>query len=89
MNGLKDEEFETTDVYQWLLGHSYEYGYILRYPHDKVALTQNDSCNIFRYVGKENALKMLNQNICLEELTNSYWHFKQNKYTERELNRYR
>ena len=48
VNGLKDEEFETTDVYQWLLGHSYEYGYILRYPHDKVALTQNDSCNIFR-----------------------------------------
>lgn len=72
VNGLKDEEFETTDVYQWLLGHSYEYGYILRYPHDKVALTQNDSCNIFRYVGKENALKMHNQNICLEELTNSY-----------------
>ena len=72
VNGLKDEEFETTDVYQWLLEHSYEYGYILRYPHDKVALTQNDSCNIFRYVGKKNALKMHNQNICLEELTNSY-----------------
>ena len=35
VNGLKDEEFETTDVYQWLLEHSYEYGYILRYPHDK------------------------------------------------------
>ena len=33
---------------------------------------ENDSCNIFRYVGKENALKMHNQNICLEELTNSY-----------------
>lgn len=72
VNGLKDEEFETTDIYQWLLEHSYEYGYILRYPHDKVALTQNDSCNIFRYVGKKNALKMHNQNICLEELTNSY-----------------
>ena len=72
VSGLKDEEFETTDVYQWLLEHSYEYGYILRYPHDKVALTQNDSCNIFRYVGKKNALKMHNQNICLEELTNSY-----------------
>ena len=72
VSGLKDEEFETTDVYQWLLEHSYEYGYILRYPPDKVALTQNDSCNIFRYVGKKNALKMHNQNICLEELTNSY-----------------
>ena len=40
---------ETTDVYQWILGHSYEYGYILRYPHDKVALTQNDSCNTVSY----------------------------------------
>ena len=66
----KDVEFVSTDVYQWLLGHSYEYGYILRYPHDKVALTQNDSCNIFRYVGKENAQKMHNQNLCLEELNN-------------------
>ncbi len=70
VSGLKDEEFETTEVYQWLLEHSYEYGYILRYPHDKVALTQNESCNIFRYVGKDNALKMHNQNLCLEELTN-------------------
>ena len=70
VSGLEDEEFETTEVYQWLLEHSYEYGYILRYPHDKVALTQNESCNIFRYVGKDNALKMHNQNLCLEELTN-------------------
>ena len=64
------EEFETTDVYQWLLEHSYEYGYVLRYPSDKVTITQKESCNIFRYVGKENAQKMHNQNLCLEELNN-------------------
>ena len=72
VNGIKDVEFVSTDVYQWLLEHSYEYGYVLRYPSDKVTITQKESCNIFRYVGKENALKMHNQNICLEELTNSY-----------------
>ena len=36
---------------------SYEYGYVLRYPSDKVTITQKESCNIFRYVGKENAQK--------------------------------
>ncbi len=40
VNGIKDDEFVSTDVYQWLLGHSYEYGYVLRYPHDKVAITK-------------------------------------------------
>ena len=48
----------------------YEYGYVLRYPSDKVTITQKESCNIFRYVGKENAQKMHNQNLCLEELNN-------------------
>ena len=66
----KDVEFVSTDVYQWLLEHSYEYGYVLRYPSDKVTITQKESCNIFRYVGKENAQKMHNQNLCLEELNN-------------------
>ena len=70
VNGIKDVDFVSTDVYQWLIEHSYEYGYVLRYPTDKVSITQKDSCNIFRYVGKENALKMHNQNICLEELNN-------------------
>ena len=58
------------NVYQLLLEHSYEYGYVLRYPSDKVTITQKESCNIFRYVGKENAQKMHNQNLCLEELNN-------------------
>lgn len=70
VNGIKDVEFVSTDVYQWLLEHSYEYGYVLRYPSDKVTITQEESCNIFRYVGKENAQKMHNQNLCLEELNN-------------------
>ena len=55
VNGIKDVEFVSTDVYQWLLEHSYEYGYVLRYPSDKSIITQKESCNIFRYVGKENA----------------------------------
>lgn len=40
VNGIKDVEFVSTDVYQWLLEHSYEYGYVLRYPSDKVTITQ-------------------------------------------------
>lgn len=70
VSGMKDVEFVSTDVYQWLVAHCYEYGYVLRYPSDKVAITQKESCNIFRYVGKENAKKMHDQNLCLEELNN-------------------
>ena len=42
VNGIKDVEFISTDVYQWLLEHSYEYGYVLRYPSDKVTITQKE-----------------------------------------------
>lgn len=44
------------------------YGFILRYPEDKESTTlMSGSKNIYRYVGKDNALKMRSYNMCLEE----------------------
>ena len=48
--------------------HSYEYGFILRYPADKVEVTGHEySPTTFRYVGKEIATILRNQNLALEE----------------------
>lgn len=44
------------------------YGFILRYPEDKEDITHlNPSDTIYRYVGKENAVKMRSFGMCLEE----------------------
>lgn len=65
--GISEDQFESTQTYQWLIQHSYEYGFVLRYPEDKVELTQQNSATIFRYVGKELAKTLHDNNLCLEE----------------------
>lgn len=53
---------------QWLMKHSWEYGFILRYPDDKTNLTGiiYEPWH-YRYVGKEAAKSIYEQGICLEE----------------------
>ncbi len=47
------------------------YGFVLRYPSDKTALTRrNGSDTLYRYTGKENAVKMRAYDMCLEEYNN-------------------
>jgi D-alanyl-D-alanine carboxypeptidase len=56
---------------QWLMSNSYQYGFILRYPTDKVAYTGIDyEPWHFRYVGVEAATFMHDNNLCLEEFYN-------------------
>jgi len=63
-----DSSQEKTAVQKWLIEHSWEYGFILRYPTDK-----SDITGIiyepwhYRYVGKEAAAEIHEQGICLEE----------------------
>lgn len=65
---LLDEAQERTHVQQWLIEHSWEYGFILRYPSDK-----SDVTGIiyepwhYRFVGKETAREIKEQGVCLEE----------------------
>lgn len=68
---VPEDEFVSTDTYQWLLQHSYEYGYVLRYPADKTAFTNKASYTVFRYVGVELAKTLHDNNWCLEEYLNS------------------
>lgn len=60
--------FAETEQFAWLHEHCWEYGFILRYPEDKEALTgvPYESWH-YRYVGKEAAQRMKENNWCLEE----------------------
>lgn len=63
LNRSTDEE-----VYAWLGKNSYKYGFILRYPENKKALTNvNYEPWHYRFVGVEAAGVMFEEGICLEE----------------------
>ena len=68
-DGLRFEPaLEYEPEYRWLKEHCAEYGFILRYPKDKVSITQYQfEPWHFRYVGKEAAQAIMSQGICLEE----------------------
>ena len=63
-----DEKQAETATQQWLMAHSWEYGFILRYPTDK-----SDVTGIiyepwhYRYVGRDNAKAVYESGLCLEE----------------------
>ena len=63
-----DSGFEKTPAFQWLYEHCAEYGFILRYPSDKEDVTDIEyEPWHFRYVGVENAQKIMSQKMTLEE----------------------
>lgn len=68
-----DEGFENTDAGIWLKNHCAEYGFTLRYPKNKEYITSIEyEPWHFRYVGKEAASIMMNENLCLEEFWDIY-----------------
>ena len=63
-----DDSQEDTPEQQWLMEHCAEYGFILRYPTDKSALTGvGYEPWHYRYVGREAAAEITAQGLCLEE----------------------
>lgn len=61
-------EFDTTDAFAWLQANCADYGFILRYPEDKVDKTGYEyEPWHYRFVGVENAKKIMENNLCLEE----------------------
>ena len=63
-----DDAQAKTDASLWLAENAADYGFILRYPKDKVDLTGIDYESWhYRYVGKDAALFMKEHNLCLEE----------------------
>lgn len=62
------EKSTSAEVYEWLAEHAYKYGFILRYPEDKVNITKyNYEPWHYRYVGRDAAKEIFEKNICLEE----------------------
>ncbi len=60
--------FENTDEYKWMLKHSTDYGFILRYPQNKEAITTyNFEAWHYRYVGVELAKKIKASNLTFDE----------------------
>ncbi len=66
--GTSSSNFHETDSYKWLLENAHKYGFILRYPEDKVDITgyKFESWH-FRYVGVEAATYIYENNITFDE----------------------
>ena len=63
-----DNSFAATDAAAWLRENAYKFGFSLRYPEDKVAITQYsyESWH-YRFVGREAASDIHFSGVCLEE----------------------
>lgn len=60
--------FDQTAAFRWLSAHAAEYGFILRYPEDKTAVTGiTYEPWHYRFVGTANAEKITRSGLCLEE----------------------
>ncbi|NLC72516.1 MAG: M15 family metallopeptidase [Ruminococcaceae bacterium] len=69
---IMDLEAMDKNLLAWLKEHCYEYGFILRYPDKKEAITGWNEPWHFRYVGKEVAKFMTKNNLCLEQFLELY-----------------
>jgi D-alanyl-D-alanine carboxypeptidase len=60
--------FKDSDAYTWLINNSYKYGFILRYPEDKVNITGYEAESWhYRYVGIDIATFIHDNNITFDE----------------------
>ena len=67
-NSNLNSNFEKTKEFEWLYNNCAEYGFVLRYPKDKEAITgyAYEPWH-YRYVGVEAAKEIMSSKICLEE----------------------
>lgn len=63
-----NEDFKNTKAFKWLSINAKDYGFVMRYPEEKANITgiEYEPWH-WRYVGKENAYKMEELDMCLEE----------------------
>lgn len=70
VNGMAelDESFANYPVYEWLRENAWKFGFILRFPEDKVAITGYDfEPWHYRFVGRYDAYRIHSAGLCLEE----------------------
>ena len=65
---MRDGHFALTTTGKWLIANCWKYGFILRYPGDKIEVTRFlfEPWH-YRFVGVEEAKKMTESKLCLEE----------------------
>ena len=69
--GAADVSFVNTEQAKWLAENSYKFGYILRFPEDKIEITGiSFEPWHFRYVGRYHAAQMYELGLCFEEYMN-------------------
>ncbi len=68
------ESCSNESVWDWMKRHCHEYGFIWRYPGVKSDITgiSNEDWH-FRYVGKEAATYIMENQLCLEEYLNQFY----------------
>ena len=68
-----EASFGATKHSVWLREHCWEYGFIIRYPADKTAITRisHEPWHV-RYVGLPHSIIMRDENLCLEEYIDKY-----------------
>lgn len=65
---LAYNQFEETEMSDWLQKHAHEYGFILRYPKHKASVTNHAyDAHTYRYVGKSLAKTLYESNMTLDE----------------------
>lgn len=63
-----NESFARTAAFDWLSKNAHLYGFILRYPENKTDITgYKYEAWHYRFVGREAAIEMYENNLCLEE----------------------
>lgn len=68
LNASLEAELAARDWAVWLKAHAAEYGFILRYPEEKTDITGTSfEPWHYRYVGAEDAAKIMDGGLCLEE----------------------
>ena len=68
-----EESFENSSQFAWLQKHCAQYGFILRYPKDKVDITKiSYEPWHYRYVGSNHAQIIMSKGLCLEEYLEQY-----------------
>ena len=65
-------KFDETNEYTWVINNAHNYGFVIRYPKNKEEITKYkfESWHL-RYVGKDAATYMHENNLCLEEYLTS------------------
>lgn len=67
LKNYTQKTFLESEEYKWLQQNAYKYGFIIRYPNEKYKITGYKEPNHFRYVGKDIAKIIHEENITLEE----------------------